>query len=70
MSGEFVLAGYLRFVESDEPGVVAQVVSKYRSDLAEPSDVPIYRQVTRSQRTVTKGDLDHAVIGRPAEGKV
>lgn len=40
---EYVLVGYLRFVESDKPGVVAEVISTYAEGWAHDSDVPVYR---------------------------
>ena len=50
----YVLAGYLRFVESDKPGVVAEVISKHAPGWADDSDVPVFRLLTPEGETVTK----------------
>lgn len=51
---EYVLAGYLRFVESDKPGVVGEVIGRSVDEWALPSDVAIFRMVRSTQGTVTK----------------
>jgi hypothetical protein len=62
-NGEYVLAGYLRFVESETPGVIAEVVSTYDAHRAEPSSVPIYRRLNDEGLTVTKAGLEAALSG-------
>lgn len=55
---DYILTGYLRFVESDKIGVMAEVISVYHDDYAVPSDIPIYRKLHKGGRAMTKKDLD------------
>lgn len=48
---EYTLAGYFRFVESDKPGVVGEVISTYQEGWAHDSDVPIYRKRGETKRS-------------------
>lgn len=55
MDEQTVLAGYLRFIKSDKPGVIAEVISPQQEQHTHPSDVPIYRKI--KNRTLTIVDL-------------
>lgn len=46
----YILVGYFRFVISDEPGVVGQVISQSTPGYAHPSDVPVYRRGNETKR--------------------
>lgn len=52
----YILAGYLRFIVSDKPGVVAEVISPYAPGWAYDSDVPVFRLVKSDGGTLTKDE--------------
>jgi hypothetical protein len=52
MMEEYVLVGYFRFVISDKPGVVGEVISTYNEQWAHDSDVPVYRRMNETKGTM------------------
>ena len=54
----YVLAGYLRFIHSDEPGVVAEVISKYAPGHAHDTDVPIFTVRNPGSGPLTKAEWE------------
>jgi hypothetical protein len=55
---EYVLVGYFRFIESDKPGVVGEVISTFKEGWAADSDVPVYRILgeTKATRLIDGGE--------------
>ena len=60
VQGDYVLAGYLRFVEPNELGVIAHVISKYAPNHAVGSDVPVFRLHVSGGGCVTKDTYESA----------